>query len=153
VGYEIEVIEVEAVPTAVMIDTTTADAIAATIRRLLDPVWAHIRSSDLVPGHNIVLYRGAPQQPGGAEIEVGVQVDRRIEETTATGVRGSELPAGRVARTVHVGHYDALGDAYEALDRWAADAGETLGLPFWEIYGDWQDDPAKLETVVSHLLR
>jgi hypothetical protein len=32
-------------------------------------------------------------------------------------------------------------------------AGREIALPFWEVYGDWSDDPAKLRTDVLYLLK
>ncbi len=151
-AYEIEVAEAEATPTVVMVGTTTFDELSTTIGRLINPVWAYIRSSDLVPGHNVVLYKGAVHRPGGAEIEVGVEVDRRIEDAPAGGVRGSELPGGRVVRTMHRGPYNRVRGAYEALDAWCLGNGEALGGPTWEIYGDWDDDSTRLEATVVYKL-
>ena len=31
--------------------------------------------------------------------------------------------------------------------------GHETALPLWEIYGDWDDDPAKLRTDVLYLLK
>jgi hypothetical protein len=39
---------------------------------------------------------------------------------------------------------EALADAF---------AIRALAPPSWEIYGDWTDDPSKLETTVVYLLR
>ena len=38
------------------------------------------------------------------------------------------------------------------MNRWVAAHGEKLGGTFWEVYGDWTDDPAELETRIYHLL-
>jgi hypothetical protein len=36
---------------------------------------------------------------------------------------------------------------------WCAARGHRLQGTRWEIYGDWADDPAVLETQVSYLIR
>jgi len=61
-------------------------------------------------------------------------------------------PSGNVAMTVHVGGYDGLHRAHDAIRAWAAREARILGGTSWEIYGDWSDDPAKLETTVCYLL-
>jgi hypothetical protein len=33
-----------------------------------------------------------------------------------------------------------------------AASGRALAGPRWEVYGDWRDDPAELETEVYYLL-
>jgi effector-binding domain-containing protein len=83
-------------------------------------------------------------------VEVGVQVDGPF---VASGrVTPSELPAGRVATTVHRGSYDGLGAAHEAVHAWCATHGHSLTRTRWEIYGDWQEDPEDLETEIAYLL-
>ena len=71
-----------------------------------------------------------------------------------TGIAGGclETPAGEVARTVHVGPYDRLGDAHAAISAWCVANARTIGAASWETYGHWTDDPAQLETTISYLL-
>jgi effector-binding domain-containing protein len=118
----------------------------------LDDVWAYIRDEgDLSPRHNVVVYRGDPGA-GPALVEVGVQVGRRFDGQSPSGVKCSELPAGPVARAIHVGPYDKMAPTYDAIARWARDGGHAFAGVSWEIYGDWHDDPAKLETEILFLL-
>ena len=63
-----------------------------------------------------------------------------------------EVRLGTVARTVHYGPYDQLGAAHDAVMAWCREHGHETRLPFWEIYGDWDDDPAKLRTDILYLL-
>lgn len=46
----------------------------------------------------------------------------------------------------------ALAAAHEAINSWRAATGRAFGACSWEIYGDWTDDEAKLETKVVYLL-
>jgi effector-binding domain-containing protein len=148
----VDVVQVEPSLAAVRDGAATRQELAATILALLDDVWAHIRSAgDLTPGHNVVVYRGDPDL-GPAPLEVGVQVGRRFEGPTATGVRCAELPSGRAARVTHRGPYDAMAPAYAALDRWARKGSYALAAVSWEVYGDWREDPAQLETDIYWLL-
>ena len=48
--------------------------------------------------------------------------------------------------------WPVLRRAYAALDRWLADHGRRPAGVSWEIYGDWEDDPAKRRTDVYFLL-
>ncbi len=56
------------------------------------------------------------------------------------------LGAGRAARALHVGPYSELHRTYSELHAWCRREGLRLASQSWEIYGDWQDDPSKLET-------
>jgi effector-binding domain-containing protein len=49
-------------------------------------------------------------------------------------VKPSQLPAARVARTVYVGPYEGLGDAWGEFDAWIEANGYTTGSELWEIY-------------------
>lgn len=98
--------------------------------------------SDLrTDGHNIMLYKDDVRN-----VEVGVQITRPFAPTGR--VVPSRLLAGRVARTVHRGPYDRLADPHRAVRKWCVARGLALPGPRWEIYGDWNKDPAKLETEV-----
>jgi hypothetical protein len=57
-----------------------------------------------------------------------------------------------VATTVHVGPYDRLGDARNAIHAWCAANNRKIAQVSWEISGDWNDDPALLETTIKYLL-
>lgn len=95
-------------------------------------------------GRMIAIY------PDCKTVEVGVEV---FESFTPEGpVLASETPAGRVARTIHVGPYADLGRAHEAVRLWCASEGETLAGPSWEIYGHGTEDPAEATTEVVYLL-
>jgi hypothetical protein len=82
---------------------------------------------------------------------VGIQVVRRFEGNGK--VVGSATPAGMVARTAHFGPYSQLGSAHDAVREWCRRSLRETMFPFWEIYGDWADDPAQLSTDVLYLLK
>ena len=65
----------------------------------------------------------------------------------------TETPAGEVATTLHVGPYDQLAAAHDAIRAWRAANDRSFAGHSWEIYGDWSDDPTRLETRVLYLLR
>jgi effector-binding domain-containing protein len=53
---------------------------------------------------------------------------------------------------VHVGPYDRLRDAHNSIHAWCAANNRKIAQASWEIYGDWNDDPARLETTIRYLL-
>lgn len=66
------------------------------------------------------------------EVEAGFPASRRIEGDGA--VQPSELPGGQAAVTVHVGPYDQMEPAYQALAAWVSEhRGEPAG-DAWEVY-------------------
>jgi effector-binding domain-containing protein len=87
--------------------------------------------------------------PGRFTVEAGFPVSQPV---TAEGeIEPSSLPGGRVATTVHIGPYDQMTPAYEALTRWVEEhAGRLAGDP-WEVYYSdpaTQPDPATWRTEV-----
>ena len=59
------------------------------------------------------------------------------------------LPAGDVATTIHLGPYDRLPEAHDALHTWLSEHRKNSAGPQWEVY--WTDpglepDPSKWKT-------
>jgi effector-binding domain-containing protein len=126
--------------------------IAARFREPLDKVWAFVRQRpDLRPGLNVFLFHPVPDTPGIMDIDFGVEVARAFD---AEGeVRCVTMPSGRAASMLHVGPYEGLVETHAALQGWCAANGHALAGVSWEIYGHWNDDPAKRETRVGYLLK
>ena len=113
-------------------------------------VWKVVRAQQIQgAGRHVALYLDDE-----INLEVGVELQTRF---AAHGeVIGSQLPAGRVATTTHLGPYQRLGAAHQAVRDWCAQNGHALAGPNWEIYDHWQDawnlDPSGIRTDVYYLL-
>lgn len=129
---------------------TTPARLGADIIGLLDQVWPLLREQGLRTGHNVVVYYPASAD-GEFAIDAGVEVFEDFTERSMVG--RVTTPAGQVATTAHYGEYSAMGGAYAALERWCAENGRERAGVNWEIYGDWEDDPARRLTDVYTLLR
>ena len=120
-------------------------------RPALDQVWAFLRTQPglRTDGHNIFVYHH-PKDGNPMHADFGVEVTR---EFTASGeVTPVRTPGGEAAVVRHVGPYDGLAQAHRAIHEWARESGRALAGTSWEIYGDWNEDPARLETLVMYLL-
>ena len=150
-------------PYDVVVETVPAELVAAVRAHVpiggiakawkpaLDQVWAYLKVNDgLRPGHNLFLYHHPDRRDEAMDIDFGVQVSRPFEREGE--VRCIETPAGEVARTIHIGPYDRLGDAHNAIHAWCASNSRKIARASWEIYGDWNNDPALLETTIRYLL-
>ena len=125
--------------------------ISTAFKPALDLVWAFLRTHPglRTDGHNIFLYHH--ESPAMMPIDFGVEVVRTF---AAEGeVACVTTPAGEAAVVVHRGPYSELAAAHQALHQWCAAHGRTIGANSLEIYGDWSDDPQKLETTIQYLLR
>jgi effector-binding domain-containing protein len=117
----------------------------------LDQVWAALRADGtLQPGHNFFLYHHPGRRGAPMDVDFGVTVSRGFEPRG--NVRCIETPTGEIAWTLHVGPYAGMPAAHEAIHAWCAANGRRTGSASWEIYGDWNEDPAKLETTICYLL-
>jgi effector-binding domain-containing protein len=90
-------------------------------------------------------YAGPPGET--ADLEVGFPVHDSVAPEGQ--VHPSSLPAGPVARLVHAGGYDQLGEAWGRLGAWIAGQGLTPGADLWEVYVTEPSpdmDPADLRT-------
>src|SRR5439155_11276741 len=148
----------------VVTNTVSAQTIAAVQRRVrigevarawkpaLDLVWEFLRQHEglRTDGHNCFLYRHPALGEAEMVVDFGVQVVRPFQD--AGEVICTETPAGEVAVTTHIGSYGKLAAAHEAINSWRAATGRAFGACSWEIYCDWTDDEAKLETQVVYLL-
>jgi effector-binding domain-containing protein len=117
---------------------------------LLDRVYVQVRAGKVAQsGLNVFVYRDGTKDSVTAE--VGVEVSGPFE--AKEDVVYSSTPFGEVASTLHIGPYSDLGSAYDALAQWCKEYNRPRANTYWEVYGDWNEDPAKLETEVFYLLK
>jgi effector-binding domain-containing protein len=148
--YLVSVQHVEPRAFAAVRGTMPLRDVPSRFRELLDPVYAAARSGAIsLDGQNIFVYRA--NQPGIADVEFGVGA--RNEFAPVGRVTYSSVPGGEVATTTHWGNYAKLGAAHDAVVAWCVAGGRKLTGVSWEVYGHWNDDPAKLRTDVYHLLQ
>lgn len=125
--------------------------ISTTFKPALDTVWAFLARHPGLrsDGHNVFLYHH--ESPAIMPIDFGVEVTRPF--AGEGDVMCVTTPAGEAAVVLHRGLYTKLAAAHQALHQWCATNGRTIGIHSLEIYGDWFDDPEKLETTIAYLLR
>ncbi len=133
-------------PTAVVAETTTWADFPTLWPRLLETVWAAVRSStEITPNRNVMLYKDDVPN-----VEIGVEVSEPIPDLGQ--VVGSTLPAGRVATTTHHGTYADLGSAHQAIIEWCKRQGLQRVGPRWEVYGHWREGSAEQDVEVYYLI-
>lgn len=125
--------------------------IGAAFKPALDQVWAFLTKHPglRTDGHNVFLYHH--ETPAIMPVDFGVEVVRSFD---AEGeVQCVTTPTGEAAVVVHRGPYDRMRAAHQALHEWCAANRRAIGGYSLEIYGDWSDDPEKLETTIQYVLR
>ena len=144
-----ELMTVEPVTTAVVRGTISAEEVTDFFDRSFSVLGEAMGAQGVNPaGPAFGLYRGIPDET--MDLEVGFPADRAIESDGS--VEAGELPGGRVARVVHAGSFDGLGEAWQGLGGWIAEQGLTPGETFWEVYLTEPSpdmDPADLRTELN----
>jgi len=144
--YEIEVKDVESQPMVSIRTQCHAAEIGATLNEILPEVWAYLRKNDVNPaGPPFTRYHGFDDNK--VDIESGMPVVRSLPGEGR--ISSGELPAGTVASTMHVGPYEKLPEAHDALHVWMREQKRESAGPQWEFY--WTDpgmepNPSKRKT-------
>lgn len=147
--YEVAIQVVPSRYVAVVRDRRRWADLGARLLPLLDRVYMVVRAGKVVQtGHNIFIFRDGSKD--SVTVEVGVEVSSAFE--SIDGVLSVVTPAGEAASAVHKGPYSGLGGAHEAITRWCKEHGRMGANVWWEIYGDWQEDPAQLQTEIFYSL-
>jgi effector-binding domain-containing protein len=128
--------------------TATRQHLGTDIVRLLDMIWPVLRAEGAATGHNVVVYYGG--EGDALDIAAGVEV---FTDFAGHGeIQRMSTPSGEAAATTHFGEYSDMRAAYAALEQWCASNGRRPAGVSWEVYGDWDDDPARRRTDVYFLL-
>jgi effector-binding domain-containing protein len=151
-NYQIVTKTVSSQPLAAVRRRLRIGEVAEAWKPALDLVWRFLRSHEGLrsDGHNCFLYHHPAAGEAAMDVDFGVQIIRPFQD--AGEVICTETPAGEVVMTTHIGSYGQLAAAHEAIKSWRAETGRAFSGYSWEIYGDWSDDEAKLETQVVYLL-
>lgn len=149
---EPEIAVVPEQPTAVIAGVVPVTELAGFFDRSFNALAPVVgRQGRQITGAAFARYHGPPSDT--ADLEVGFPTDAAV--TPAGEVRPGTLPAGRVARLVHVGAYDELGTSWGRLQAWIAAQGEQPTAVLWEAYVTEPSpdmDPADLRTELNWLL-
>ena len=148
VAYDVRAERADPRPLAAIRATTIPPQLGRDIIALLDLVWPVLREQGVRTGHNVVVYHGGTAQ----ELTVDVGVEAFTDFGGRGEIRRTATPSGHVATVAHYGEYSEMAGAYAALERWCQDNGRRPAGVNWEVYGDWDDDPARRRTDVYFLL-
>jgi effector-binding domain-containing protein len=149
--YQVRLEQLSSRPLAVVRRRAGLQELANVVPEACGAVWSILRTQQIQgAGRHVALY-----WDDQINLEVGVELGTPF--AGCGDVVGSATPAGTVATTVHLGPYDRLAEAHQAIRRWCADHDHRLAGPNWEIYDhwveDWKEDPAKIRTGVFYLLK
>lgn len=150
-GYDIRIEQLGSCPVAVVRLRAKVHELSRVVPEACGIVWNALRAQKVAgAGRHVAIY-----WDDQINLEVGVEMD--VPFAGNGEVVGSATPAGTVARAVHLGPYNRLFEAHEAIRAWCANLGSKLAGPHWEIYGHWMDewnrDSSQIRTDVFYLLK
>mgnify|MGYP001111172959 CR=1 FL=1 len=103
-------------------------------------------------GPPLVVYHALEASPAAIDLELVCPAAPEVAGPLLTpggrSLTRCVLPAGEAATLTHVGPYDALGEAYQALEAWIAAHGYRVSGPPQEIYMTGPTDPGPPVTEV-----
>jgi effector-binding domain-containing protein len=144
--YEITVKELAPQPMVSIRTTCHAAVIGSTLAEILPEVFRYIRENDVYPcGPPFTRYHGFSDTE--VDIEGGMPVKTPLPGKAR--IRAGELPGGRVATTIHIGPYERLPEAHDALHAWMREQEVEPAGPQWECYisdPGKEPDPNKRQT-------
>jgi effector-binding domain-containing protein len=149
-NYDVRLEQVQSRPLAVVRRRATKPELARIIPEACGTVWNVVRAQKLRGGRHVTVYFDEVWN-----VEIGVELDAPFAGDGE--VVPSTTPAGTVATTTHLGPYQQLAAAHDAIQQWCKRNGHTPVRPCWEIYGHWQDawnnDPSQIRTDVYYLIQ
>jgi effector-binding domain-containing protein len=145
--YDVHLEQVNSQPLAVVRRRARPRELATVVPQACGTVWRVLQALQVRgAGRHVAVYWDC-----AINLEVGAEVETPFPGHSE--VVGSSTPAGTAVTATHLGPYDRLHEAHTAIHTWCAANGHTLAGPSWEVYGHWEDDPAKLRTDVFYLLK
>jgi effector-binding domain-containing protein len=150
VPYDVREVAVAPRPVAGVHAQVPRGRVGQEFRRYLDQVYAAAKAGAVhLDGQNIFIYRSATADQLNVDFCVGITAP-----FSAVGnVLPLETPQGIAAMTTHYGDYGRIGDANAAILAWCSANERQRAGPSWEVYGHWNDDPAKVTTEIYYLLK
>jgi effector-binding domain-containing protein len=148
-GHEVKVQHREPALVVTRRVPVTLRDIGAVIGAAFGEVYPALAAHDVEPdGPPFVIYHGMPEGDTPFDIEICAPVQHAIEPPAGWGL--TELPAGTFAALVHVGPYDTVGVAYDAITAWIGANGFAVSGAPREVYlSDAETPPDQIRTIVE----
>lgn len=141
-SYHCEIVELPLQPTLAVRTHTPVSEMPQVLGRIYGAVFQYLAELGEPPAGEpfVAFYNADMMDMQDLDIEVGVGVQRTLP---ARGeLQAGAIPAGRFVFTEHIGPYDAVGPAYEALVAFADAQGvEPTGVAYEYYLNDPSQEP------------
>ena len=150
--YQCQLLDRPAQPALVIRTRASVQMMPQVLGQAWGAIMQHAGRSGVHPsGPPFVAYHNMDMQD--LDLEIGFPFAQQLKGEGE--VLAGEIPAGKAAECLHVGPYDQLGAAYDALQQWMTANGYTPSGVAYEFYlNDPQSTPAaELQTQVVFPLK
>lgn len=151
-SYQCELREQPAQPTLSIRTRTSVQGLPAVIDQAYGAIGAYLGELGQCPaGAPFAAYYNMDMQD--LDVELGFPVPAELPGKD--NIKAGHMPGGRWAAVLHTGPFDKVGQAYEALAKWAAEKGYQATGVSYEFYLNDPDQtkPEDLQTLVMLPLR
>ena len=149
-NYHVHFEQLESIPLAVLRRQAHKSELSRVVPEYCGLVWNVLRAQHAKGGRHVAIY-----WDDAIRLEVGAELEGPFTEDGH--VVRSMTPSGAVAWVTHLGPYNELGAAHQAIHDWAKAGNHRLAGPKWEIYGHWKEewdtDPSQIRTDVFYLMK
>lgn len=131
----VEIVTLDAQPMLYLTRMTTIDseAIGRAMGEAFDTLGAFIGSRQVpVAGPPLAIYRDYAD--GNVTMDIGFPVPAAASALAADEVKAGMTPGGKAARAIHMGRYDMVGNAHDALGAYFKKLGHPIPTRSWEVY-------------------
>jgi effector-binding domain-containing protein len=142
--------DVEPLHLAAIHDHATHADLADKIRRHVGTLLQFFKETQTRFGRCVVIYRGDGSEMPLFPIDVGWEVDATFAGD-GSSIAPVATPAGTVATATHLGPYDRMHEAHQAICDWCARTHHRIVGPSWEVY-DHPRDGQPTRTDVFYLI-
>jgi AraC family transcriptional regulator len=125
------------------------------IAEFIGDVMGGVMMNGLAPSAPpMVLYHDPEFDPEAVDATFLVPIVGEPSGTTPAGrtLEAVSVPGGEMAVVIHVGPYESIGEAYQALGAWFAAEGRTGAGPACEVYLTRPEDPGDPVTEIRMAL-
>lgn len=118
---------------------TTVDGLPGLLGSVYGSIAAYLEANRQFPaGPPFAAYYNMDMQD--LDVEIGFPIASPLPGND--DLHPGEIPGGRYAICIHVGSYDQIAPAYQALTKWVEENGETpTGVAYEYYLNDPQDTP------------
>ena len=152
-AYEVSVVQESGRKLIAVERTATLKGLGPVFMESFDKVDAHVKAQNIKGiGHRVGFYRNVRMVGDDMTFDCIIGVEVPADVPSGNEVSMHQTPSGPAATAVYWGDYSDMHEIHEAIQQWCQANGRNFG-DNWEVYGDWDDDPAKRRTDVFYELK